>query len=131
MWLLTARALAHIEPRNRQLMSHSSAADIAASHIGRRDQMNAFSKKTLTAALGAVALASAFAASSAPAEARSYRGAGWVVGGLAAGLVGAAIVSNAYAAPSYEYAPTCWREKQPVHNRFGDFVGYRIIRVCN
>ena len=97
--------------------------------------MNAFSKKALTGAIGAIALAGAIGASAAPAEARSYRGAGWVVGGLAAGLVGAAIVSNAYAAPVYAApvyaAPSCWREKQPVHNRFGDFVGYRIIRVCN
>ncbi len=93
--------------------------------------MNAFSKKALTGAIGAIALAGAIGASAAPAEARSYRGAGWVVGGLAAGLVGAAIVSNAYAQPAYTYAPSCWREKQPVHNRFGDFVGYRTIRVCN
>ena len=92
--------------------------------------MNAFSKKALTGAIGAIALAGAIGASAAPAEARSYRGAGWVVGGLAAGLVGAAIVSNAYAAPVYA-APSCWREKQPVHNRFGDFVGYLTIRVCN
>jgi hypothetical protein len=109
-------------------MSHSSAADIAAQQIGRRDHMNAFSKKTLTAALGAVALAGSITASSAPAEARSYRGAAWVAGGLAAGLVGAAIVSNAYAAPAY--AASCWRERRPVFNRYGDVVAYRVIRVC-
>jgi hypothetical protein len=131
MQAIAARAFAHIGPERVRLISNSSAADIAAKQIERRDQMNAFSKKTLTAALGAVALAGAIAATAAPAEARSYRGAGWVAGGLAAGLVGAAIVSNAYAAPSYEYAPTCWREKQPIHNRFGEFVGYRSVRVCN
>jgi hypothetical protein len=93
--------------------------------------MNAFSKKTLTAALSAVALAGAIAATAAPAEARSGRNAAWIAGGVAAGLLGAAVVSNAYAAPSYEYAPTCWRENQPVYNRYGEVVGYRKIRVCN
>ncbi len=93
--------------------------------------MNAFSKKTLTAALSAVALAGAIAATSAPAEARSGRNAAWIAGGVAAGLLGAAVVSNAYAAPAYEYAPSCWREKQPVYNRFGEIVGYRTMRVCN
>ena len=91
--------------------------------------MNAFAKKTLTAALGAFALAGAITASSAPAEARNNRGAGWVAGGLAAGLLGAALVSNAYAAPAYA-APSCWREKRPVFNRYGEVVGYRAIRVC-
>ncbi len=90
--------------------------------------MNAFSKKTLTAALSAVALAGAITASSAPAEARGGRNAGWIVGGVAAGLLGAAALSNAYAAPAY--APSCWRERRPVFNRYGDIVGYRSIRVC-
>ena len=91
--------------------------------------MNAFSKKTLTAALGAVALAGAITASSAPAEARSGRNAAWIAGGVAAGLLGAAALSNAYAAPAYA-APSCWRERRPVFNRYGEVVGYRAIRVC-
>ena len=94
--------------------------------------MNAFSKKALTGALGAVALAGALAASAAPAEARSGRNAAWIAGGLAAGLVGGALVANsrAYAAP-VEYAPSCWRERRPMYNRYGDFIGYRTIRVCH
>ncbi len=92
--------------------------------------MNALSKKALTGAMGAIALAGAMAASAAPAEARSGRNAAWIAGGVAAGLLGAAVVSNAYAHPTYSYAPSCWRERQQVHNRFGEFVGYRSVRVC-
>ena len=89
--------------------------------------MNAFSKKTLTAAIGAVALAGAMAATSNSAEARSRYGA-WVAGGVAAGIIGGALVANSYAAPAY--APSCWRERRPVYNRYGEIVGYRAIRVC-
>ena len=98
--------------------------------------MNAFSRKALTGAIGAIALAGAMAASAAPAEARSGRGA-WIAGGLAAGLVGGALVasSRAHAYPvygyGYEYAPTCWREARPIYDRFGNYVGQRRIRVCN
>ncbi len=91
--------------------------------------MNAFSKKAITGAAGALALAGALAASAVPAEARGGRGAAWAAGGLAAGLLGAAVVSHSYAAPVY--ARSCWREKRPVFNRYGDIVGYRSIRVCD
>ncbi len=64
--------------------------------------MNAFLKKALPGAIGAIALAGAMAASSAPAQAGSRNGA-WIAGGVAAGVVGAALVANAHAYPAYGY----------------------------
>ncbi len=100
--------------------------------------MNALSKKALTGAIGAIALVGAMVASSAPAQAGSRNGA-WIAGGVAAGVVGAALVANANAYPAYgyghgsgvAYAPQCWREARPVYDRFGNFRGYQKIRVCN
>lgn len=102
--------------------------------------MNAFSKKALAGAIGAIALAGAMAASTAPAQAGS-RDAAWFAGGLAAGVVGSALVANSRAYPAYGYgygygAPVayvqqCWREARPMYDRFGNFRGYRKIRVCN
>ncbi|HEV2570393.1 MAG TPA: hypothetical protein VGU72_01560 [Beijerinckiaceae bacterium] len=95
--------------------------------------MNAISKKTFTATLGALALAATFAVSSTPASA------GWKHhhhGGLAVGLLGAAIVGGAiaasqssYAAPAYGYG--CELRQRPIYNAWGDVVGYRRpVRVC-
>lgn len=98
--------------------------------------MNALSKKALTGAIGAIALAGAMAASSGSAQAGPRYGA-WVAGGVAAGIIGGALIanSNAYAYPAYgygvAYAPSCWREARPMYDRFGNFLGYKRIRVCN
>ena len=98
--------------------------------------MNAFLKKALPGAIGAIALAGALAASSAPAQAGSRNGA-WIAGGVAAGVVGAALVANSHAYPAYgygypvTYAPQCWREARPIYDRFGNFRGYQKIRVCS
>ncbi|MBX9757352.1 MAG: hypothetical protein K2Y29_01150 [Beijerinckiaceae bacterium] len=100
--------------------------------------MNAFSKKALAGAIGAIALAGAMVASSAPAQAGS-RDAAWFAGGVAAGVVGGARVANAHAYPAYGYgygypvavAQQCWREARPIYDRFGNFRGYQKIRVCN
>ena len=100
--------------------------------------MNALVKKALTGAIGAIALAGAMAASSAPAQAGS-RDAAWFAGGVAAGVVGGAIVANSRAYPAYgygygypaAYAPQCWREARPMYDGFGNFIGYRKIRVCS
>ncbi|HEY8580625.1 MAG TPA: hypothetical protein VIL72_12100 [Beijerinckiaceae bacterium] len=90
----------------------------------------AVSRTLKTASIGAVAFAGALAATAAPASAKWGRNAA-LFGGLAAGaIVAGAVASSAYAAPAY-YGPACWREKRPVYNRFGDFVGYRSIRVCD
>ena len=100
--------------------------------------MNALSKKALAGAIGAIALAGAMAVSSAPAQAGS-RDAAWFAGGVAAGVVGGALVANTRAYPAYgygygypvAYAQQCWREARPVYDRFGHFRGYQKIRVCN
>ena len=95
--------------------------------------MNTIFKKTLTAAAAALTLGFAIAASSAPAEARWNRG-GAFAAGAAIGLLGAAATAHAYNAPRHGYAyhgGECWREKREVYNRYGDFAGYRSIRVCN
>lgn len=101
--------------------------------------MTAITKKALTGAIGAIALAGAMAVSSAPAQAGG-KNAAWFAGGVAAGVLGGALVANSYAHahPGYgygygyvTYAPRCWRETRPVFDRFGNFRGYRKIRVCN
>ena len=97
--------------------------------------MTTFSKKTLTGALGALALAATMAASASPAEAKWGRNAA-LFGGLAGGaIIAGTIASNAYAAPVYGHGPayvsSCWREKRPVTNRWGEIVGYRSVRFCD
>ena len=94
--------------------------------------MNTIFKKTLTVAAAALTLGVAFAASSSDAEARWGRRA--FVGGAALGILGAAAVAAHAHQPRYGYVVEggeCWRERRAVHNRYGDFVGYRSIRVCN
>lgn len=100
--------------------------------------------KFLTTGAAALALGLAVAAVSTPAEAqwrRGYRG-GWGPG-IAAGVVGGALLGSALAArpyyggayyDPYYAAPVyggCWRERRPVYDRWGNFRGYRLIRVCN
>ncbi|HEV2575236.1 hypothetical protein [Methylocella sp. CPCC 101449] len=90
------------------------------------------SKKTLAATAGALALAATFAAST-PASAgwKHHHGYG---GGLAVGLLGAAIVGGAIAAsqqPAYGYGGGCEIRQRPIYNAWGDVVGYRRpVRVC-
>lgn len=116
------------------------------------------SKTMFATAIAPIALGAAILAASAPAEARSGRNAA-LLGGLAAGaIVGGAIASaharpyyyapRAYApgyyAPSYHApsyyapgyyapayrAPACWRENRAVYDAWGNFAGYRAVRVC-
>ncbi|MBN9081167.1 MAG: hypothetical protein J0I16_06680 [Rhizobiales bacterium] len=80
-------------------------------------------------------MAATFAAST-PASAgwKHHHGYG---GGLAVGLLGAAIVGGAiaasqpaYAAPAYGYGG-CEIRQRPIYNAWGDVVGYRRpVRVC-
>ena len=88
-------------------------------------------KKLVTATVAALTIGATIALSAAPAEAKFGRK-GAFFGGLAAGLVGAAIVGSAahahHGGPVYS---DCWREKRPVYNRWGEFRGYRYARVCN
>lgn len=89
-------------------------------------------KKIATGTIAALTLGVTLAASSAPAEARWGRNAAFF-GGLAAGAIVAGAASAAYASP-YHAAPvygSCWTERRAVYNSWGDFAGYRRIRVCN
>jgi hypothetical protein len=92
-------------------------------------KMTTVAKKFVTAAVAALSIGATVALSASPAEAKFGRR-GAFFGGVAAALVGSAIVaSHAHAYHGYGYS--CWREKRPVFNRWGDFRGYRYIRVCN
>ena len=96
--------------------------------------MKAFTKKALTATAAALTLGLTLAASSAPAEARFGRN-GAFFGGLAVGAIAGGVIAHSYARPAYAqpvyYGGSCWVERRAVHNSWGDFVGYRRIRVCN
>lgn len=92
-------------------------------------------KKSVTAALAALALGTAILASAGGAEARPrYRGPHWgvgagIVGALAVGGLIAASASSAYAEPVYEDVPVRRCDMVERVNRFGEVVGYR--RVCS
>ena len=101
-------------------------------------------RTSLVAATAALAMGAALAASTTPAEAQWRRGGGYGPGlalGLGAGLLGGAIIANqrpyyygGYYAPAYAapvYAPACWRERRAVYDSWGNFRGYRAIRVCH
>lgn len=86
--------------------------------------------KTLTAALAALTLIVAIAASSSESQARPRHGAAIGFGIVAGTLIGAAIASNAYAAgPSYAVEPD-YRECRYVerYNRWGHL---RVVKVCD
>ena len=86
-------------------------------------------KKFATATIAALSVAATLALSAVPAEARNGRN-GAFFGGLAAAVVGGAILSHAHRS-HYRGFGSCWTEKRPRYNRWGDFRGYRYIRVCN
>jgi hypothetical protein len=94
--------------------------------------MNTISKKTIAASVGALAIAASFAVTATPAAA-GWHGHGYG-GGLAVGLLGAAIVGGAIAASQPSYAAPiyggCELRRQPVYNGFGDVIGFRRVRVC-
>lgn len=91
--------------------------------------MNAIAKKFAGATVAAFTIGATLALSAAPAEAKwGRKGAFW--GGVGIGLLGAGLVgAHAYHHGGYYYGH-CWREKRPIYNRWGDFRGYRYIRVC-
>ena len=96
--------------------------------------MNTTFKKTLTASLAALTLGMTVLSTATPAHAR---GGGLLAAGIIGGLaLGAIAAGSAHAAPGY-YAPQrvyggeCWLERRAIHNRWGDVVGYRRIKVCN
>ena len=92
-------------------------------------------RKTVLAGLAAATLATGVAGASAPAAAW-YRG-GWgapvaagVIGGLAAGAIIGSAARPYYYTPAPVYEP-CYRARRPVYDAYGDFAGYRFVRVCN
>ena len=96
--------------------------------------MNTTFKKTLTASLAALTLGMTVLSTATPANAR---GGGLLAAGIIGGLaLGAIAAGSAHAAPGY-YAPQrvyggeCWLERRAIHNRWGDVVGSRRIKVCN
>ncbi len=84
-------------------------------------------KKTLLIGLAAVTLATGFGAGTAPASAfpmMHHRGWGGpfavgVIGGLALGAIAASRTSD------------CYLERRAVYNEYGEFLGYRAVRVCD
>jgi len=85
--------------------------------------------KTLTAALAALTLITAIAASSSESQARPRHGAAIGIGIVAGTLIGAAIASNAYAEPAYVVEPG-YRDCRYVerYNRWGH---RRVVKICD
>lgn len=90
--------------------------------------MNVLAKKFVTATIAALSIGATIALTAAPAEAKFGRK-GAFFGGLAVGLLGAGIASS-HAYHNHGYGYSCWTEKRPRYNRWGNFRGYRYIRVC-
>ena len=100
-------------------------------------------KKTLTTLTAAALIAGTLAATATDASAQWRRGWGWGPG-LAAGIIGGAIITGAIMAtrppgyvvyPGYAqpvYGPGCYWTSQPVYDRFGRIVGYtgQPVQVC-
>jgi len=95
--------------------------------------MNIFSKIS-TLSLGLLALGAASFTTPAAAGGWDHHWNAPLAGGIAGGLLLGAMMSNASAAPVYDYAPdavTCHRVRAPIYDAYGDVVGYRRVRVCD
>lgn len=82
-------------------------------------------RKIFTGTIAALSIGASVALTAAPAEAK-YGRKGAFFGGLAAGIIGSAIIAS----HAHGYHHGCWREKRPIYDRWGNFVGYRYIRAC-
>jgi hypothetical protein len=85
---------------------------------------------------GAVLSISAMLVTASPALAGgwSHHWNGPVAAGVIGGLALGAIASGAYGSPAYEEAPIysgCYLTSRPAYDYWGNFVGYRRIRVCD
>jgi hypothetical protein len=84
--------------------------------------------------LAASTLGVTIASTSTPASAQG--GFGW---GLGAGLLGGfaigALATRPYYPPPYAYGPYpppgCYVQQRPVYDPYGNFAGYRPVRICN
>jgi len=95
-------------------------------------------KKTLAVSLAALTMTAAVATTSTPAAAAHGHHAAFaagLLGGLAVGAIATGGVAPYYGASPYygagPYYDDCWIDSRPVYNHWGDFVGYRRVRVCN
>jgi len=69
-----------------------------------------------------------------PPAGRVVRRGGRGIGGAGAAAIGLGVLGAAIAvgaAQSQPYYRECWIENRPVHDGWGNFMGYRRIRVCN
>ena len=88
-------------------------------------------RKTAAAALAVATLGAGIAATSTPAAAWGYRPYwGYGAAGFAGGLALGAIAAGA-AAPTYYGYGGCYMTRQPVTDYYGNFRGYRRVRVCD
>lgn len=112
--------------------------------------MTSIIKKSAIAAVAALSLGSAVISTTTPAEAFwrggwggwrgggwGYRGWGWrggwgapVAAGVLGGLALGAVAASAYPYGAYGEYGGCYLQSQPIYNGWGQFVGYRPIRVC-
>jgi hypothetical protein len=96
--------------------------------------MNAISKKIVAIVAGATLIAANLAS---PASAAGWKGGhhhgGYGGGAAAAGVLGVlALGAIAASAAAASAEPTnCVIEKRPAYNAYGNFVGYKKIRVCD
>lgn len=91
--------------------------------------------------IAVVALGATAAATTVPAEARGGAVAAGVLGGLAAGAIVGSAAANAAPAygyggyPAYAPAPAydggCYFTRQATYDPYGNFAGYRRVRVCD
>ena len=87
-------------------------------------------KKTLTAAVAALSIGAALAVSTGSAEA-GWRHRHFGHHHFHGGYWGGGYWGGGYYNVGYRgYYGDCWTEKRPRFNRWGDFRGYRYIRVC-
>jgi hypothetical protein len=104
-------------------------------------------KRALLVIVAALPLGAALAASATPASARD---AGPVIAGALGGFAAGAIIGSTmghggyypgYLSGDYEgasrdeyyapvYTPSCYSERRAIYDAWGDFVGYRRVRVC-
>lgn len=104
-------------------------------------------RKTVLTAVAVATVATGMASSPAMAWRGGYGAplAAGVIGGLAAGaIIGSATHPYGYGygyggSYNYGYAPVyaapayggCYRERRAVYDSWGEFAGYRLVRVCD
>ena len=96
--------------------------------------------KLMVAALTAGAMSVASLGATVPAQARDGGAiAAGVVGGLALGAIAGSAAANAgpgygygygYAQPAPVYGGGCYFTRQATYDPYGNFAGYRRVRVC-